>query len=601
MVDLDLALEVGADLAVLAFAFALGVSLTARLRGTRLWFPLIVFFGGVSVFAGSDAAAHVAKAGGDFELEGQFLRASYIGIGLAIPAMVHVAFAYPRPLSRGPLSQGVAAVYVIGALSSVLTPTKLLFVTIRSHGSDPGNLYGPLYWPLQGTLGAALVGAIGWLAFLALRGGPEERRPAVTLALTIALPFAIGGGALAFGLTDLAGIDVLTLSFAVEISLLSWIVYSGRFAPSAQATFHAVVDSIDEAIVIVDSRGLPVSLNPRARLILGVPEGPLNVPELQVLLERAGVPREKAELVHRAGLAVLRGRQETYSGVLEGVGPMKRTCTVRVLPLGRRNTKDEAEAALLMLRDETERRALETATSRSRDVLDLVIRMLGHDLKAPLTVVQGYIDLSRTRLSGSPPGVQAQAVRSDLDKMGQAIVGMQLMMGNARALSRLAAVGDGGPGLVEIDLARLVRQAADLLRPTADAKQVRLETALLEGVWVKAAPGFDSVPRNLVDNAVKYTPPGGTVTASLAVADGRAVLTVADTGEGIPPERADLLFRAFERLGAEKGAQEGHGLGLAIVAKLVEISGGKVRVEDRADGKAGAVFRVEVPLGKPPA
>ena len=596
-----LALEVGADLAVLALAVALGMVLTARLRGTRLWFPLTVFFGAVSVFAGSDAAAHLAEAWGDLELKGQFLRASYIGIGLSIPAMVHVAFAYPRPLRHGLLSQGVAATYVVGVLFSVLTPTKILFEALGSHSGGTGNVYGPLFWPLQGVLVAALFPAIGWQAFLALRGRPEERRPAAALALSIALPFAIGGSAVAAGLPSVGGLDVVTLSFGLEITMLAWVVYTGRFAPSAQATFHAIVESIDEAIVIVDSRGQPVSLNPRSRQILGVPEGSTDVPELPALLEHAGVSREKAELMHRAGLAVLRGRQEAYSGVLEGVGPMKRTCTVRVLPLGRRDTKDEAEAALVMLRDETDRRALEAATTRSRDVLDLVIRMLGHDLKAPLTVVQGDIDLGRMRLSAAESSAQVQAVRADLEKMSQAIVGMQLMMGNARALSRLAAVGDGGPGLVEIDLTRLVRQAADLLRPTAEAKQVRLEMALLEGVWVKAAPGFDSVPRNLVDNAVKYTPPGGTVTASLAAVDGRAVLTVADTGEGIPPERADLLFRAFERLGAEKGAQEGHGLGLAIVAKLVEISGGKVRVENRTDGKAGAVFRVEVSLGKPPA
>jgi signal transduction histidine kinase len=121
-----------------------------------------------------------------------------------------------------------------------------------------------------------------------------------------------------------------------------------------------------------------------------------------------------------------------------------------------------------------------------------------------------------------------------------------------------------------------------------------------EGVLTRTAPGFDSVPRNLLDNAIKYSPPGGRITVALSAEGDRARLTVSDTGEGIPPEKVDRLFRKFERLGAEKGAQEGHGLGLSIVAKLVELSAGTVHVEDRTDGRPGAVFRVEVPLAQAP-
>jgi signal transduction histidine kinase len=72
-------------------------------------------------------------------------------------------------------------------------------------------------------------------------------------------------------------------------------------------------------------------------------------------------------------------------------------------------------------------------------------------------------------------------------------------------------------------------------------------------------------------------------------------LTVEDTGSGIAPEKRELLFRKFERLGAEKGPIEGQGLGLSIAAKLVELSGGRISVADRADGRPGTQFLVEIP------
>jgi signal transduction histidine kinase len=306
---------------------------------------------------------------------------------------------------------------------------------------------------------------------------------------------------------------------------------------------------------------------------------------------------QQASFVERTLMGVQRGRIESHDGTFDGAGPRKLSLRWRVFPLGRRDSHGEADGALLMLHDETERRSLEKATAQSRDVLDLVIRMLGHDLKAPLTVLMGYIDLDKMRLDGSSDPATAAKVKADMDKMAEAVVNMHMMMGNARALSRLAASPEEGTDLVDVDLTKQVGQALDLLAPAAGAKQIKVERKVEEGVRVKVVPGFDSVPRNLIDNAVKYTPPGGTVTVSLARAGASVRLKVQDSGSGIPPEKKDQLFRKFERLGAERGATEGHGLGLSIVAKLVELSKGKVAAQERDDGKTGAVFIVDLPAG----
>ncbi len=559
-----------------------------------------MLFTGVSIFAGAEAAAQVAALQGLADLQGEFVRASYIGIGLAIPSLFHLAVVFPRNVSRGRVANAVSAVYTIGLIFAALSPTRLLVASPGELVGSQDAVFGPLYWPLQGFLIGAVVVSLGWQAYLTARGRPAERRPAAALVLIIAAPLGLGGAASLMGHGTIGPFDSITLSFTVTVVVLAFTILTGRLSPPSHTAFRALVDSIDEAVVIVDGRGRPASMNARAREVLGLGEAREAWGGVSQLFTEAGLGPEKAELLNRTVMAVLRGRMDTFGGNFEGVGPGKRTCSVRVLPFGRRDTEDEAEAALIMLRDETDRLGLEAATTKSRDILDLVIRMLGHDLKAPLTVIQGYIDLDRVRLGGADAGAQVPAVRGDLEKMWQAIVGMQLVMGNARSLSRLAAVGDDGPSLVDLDFTRMVRQTIDLLRPLAQTKQITVEATVAEGVLTRTAPGFDSVPRNLLDNAIKYSPPGGRITVALSAEGDRARLTVSDTGEGIPPEKVDRLFRKFERLGAEKGAQEGHGLGLSIVAKLVELSAGTVHVEDRTDGRPGAVFRVEVPLAQAP-
>jgi signal transduction histidine kinase len=138
------------------------------------------------------------------------------------------------------------------------------------------------------------------------------------------------------------------------------------------------------------------------------------------------------------------------------------------------------------------------------------------------------------------------------------------------------------------------------MRPLATARRITIDEDVAQGARVLVVPGFESVVRNLVDNAIKYSPPGGVVSVRLAVGE-KIVLQVADTGGGIPSEVRDRIFRKFDRLGAEGGKIEGQGLGLSIVSSLVSFSGGTVAVGDRPDGKSGAVFTVELPAGKAPA
>ena len=99
---------------------------------------------------------------------------------------------------------------------------------------------------------------------------------------------------------------------------------------------------------------------------------------------------------------------------------------------------------------------------------------------------------------------------------------------------------------------------------------------------------------NLISNAVKFTPPGGTIAVRARAAGGEAVIEVVDTGPGVPPEERESIFNLFfrGRSKSEGGRVKGSGLGLAIARELVEAHGGHIAV---VGGGAGGHFRVTLP------
>jgi CheY-like chemotaxis protein len=142
----------------------------------------------------------------------------------------------------------------------------------------------------------------------------------------------------------------------------------------------------------------------------------------------------------------------------------------------------------------------------------------------------------------------------------------------------------------------VVEAALEAVRPTAEAKEVRLEAALEPGIWVTGdAHRLQQVVWNLLANAVKFTPAGGQVAVTLGGADTHARIVVRDSGQGIPPDFLPHVFDRFRQ--ADSSASRtyaGLGLGLAIVRHLVEGHGGTVCAESAGEGR-GANFTVTLP------
>jgi len=250
--------------------------------------------------------------------------------------------------------------------------------------------------------------------------------------------------------------------------------------------------------------------------------------------------------------------------------------------------------------DISDRVAREEQTERLAVLQELVIRILGHDLKAPIAVIQGHLELAQAELTrGSLDEAKVQALQRRLRRAGEASASMLVTLANARAISRLTMGGDESAPPEAVDLARIVTETVTILRPLAEARQQVLRVEAPRELRVELPPGFESVVGNLLTNAIKYTPTGGRIDLTLRAHGGRTTLEVMDTGPGIAKEMRPRLFRKFERLQEELSVGS-HGLGLSIAYSVVELARGTIAVHDRPDGATGALFRVEIPGGGAP-
>ncbi len=254
---------------------------------------------------------------------------------------------------------------------------------------------------------------------------------------------------------------------------------------------------------------------------------------------------------------------------------------------------EELQTASERLRDmncalEEKARALE----RKQDELKAFVYTVTHDLKNPLAAIILIADLIRER---EGPLLTHEG-REDLDRLVHLAGGTEDMI---RDLLNLFQITSAPEAPTVVDLQALVAQALDTLRPQTLAKGVHVWVGALPSVWGQRRKLGHAVT-NLLSNAVKYVPAGrGEVTVRGEVRDGSVRLCVRDNGIGIPAAYHGNIFELFGRVPPSEQVVDGHsvegtGVGLAIVKRSVEASGGSVWVESEA-GK-GSRFYLELPL-----
>jgi signal transduction histidine kinase len=143
------------------------------------------------------------------------------------------------------------------------------------------------------------------------------------------------------------------------------------------------------------------------------------------------------------------------------------------------------------------------------------------------------------------------------------------------------------------DLAQTVADSVEMVQPLAEEFQVKLISELSSTEITGDAGRLGQVVTNLLSNAIQYNQPGGEVRVQLTSRDGLAVLTVADTGQGIAPEDLPRVFERFYRADSSRTGGGNAGLGLSICKAIVEAHGGTIEVASEK-GK-GSVFTVQLP------
>jgi heavy metal sensor kinase len=207
-----------------------------------------------------------------------------------------------------------------------------------------------------------------------------------------------------------------------------------------------------------------------------------------------------------------------------------------------------------------------------------------HELRTPLTAMQTILNFIRAK------DRTAREYRRALDDLAEETDRLQALVEDLLQLAR----GERGLELnkEKIDLATLLNDVADSLRPLAENKRLELNCSLPPSLDI--AGDMDLLIRlivNLLDNAIKYTE-RGSITLSAEAKDAWAVIEVADTGIGIPAEHLPHIFERFYRVEPSRSSN-GTGLGLSIARRIVEAHGGKIEVQSEAN--RGTTFTVRLP------
>jgi two-component system, NtrC family, sensor histidine kinase KinB len=340
---------------------------------------------------------------------------------------------------------------------------------------------------------------------------------------------------------------------------------------------EAIIESLEDGIVLVDPNGIVTHVNELGAIILGVDRE-----------EALGSPFDDLNTSHphymkiRSALANLTTQTDEIRQVEVELHLRGRDHTFLLKPVPLRQGDGQSLGTILILQDITYLRDKDRARTN-------LVATLSHELNTPLTSLALSIDLMER--DGGMNGRQ-----TDL------LVGIQEDLARMRNLTRDLldlARGEGGaitlhPAL--IDLEELLEAVTKTFALQAEQKHITLRSS-----FAKSLPGFRGDPvklswvlSNLIANALRYTPADGTVGVSSESEGGVVKFKVSDTGPGIPPEVRDHLFERFVQWSVN-GAKPGTaGLGLAIAKEIVEAHRGRIFVDSTVG--QGTCFTVELPV-----
>ena len=372
-----------------------------------------------------------------------------------------------------------------------------------------------------------------------------------------------------------------------------------REAAILRSRVAAIVESAEDAIVGKDLDGIIISWNAGAERMFGYSaEEVIGKPVLLLLPPERHAEEARVLATLRRGdriehFETVRVRKDGRridvslsvspirddSGRVIGASKIARDITPQ--------KRQHEERETLLRREQSARAAAESAT-RAKDAF---LAMVSHELRTPLSPILAWTRMLRQGALDADKTARAletieRNVRAQTQLIDDLLDSSRIVSGKLRLEVR------------PISLSEVIQRAIDVVRPAADAKQIRIHSVVdtKTGPISGDADRLQQVIWNLLSNAIKFTPKGGRVQVIVERVNSHVEIAVSDTGKGVAAEFLPHLFEAFRQ--AEGGADREHGglgLGLAIARKIAELHGGTI-VAESAGKDQGATFTVKLPL-----
>jgi two-component system CheB/CheR fusion protein len=359
-----------------------------------------------------------------------------------------------------------------------------------------------------------------------------------------------------------------------------------RASDAARSYADTIIQSVGEPLAVLDGTLRILRANPAFAASLGIPREEI---EGRFLHEVGDARWNIPELHQRLRALLARAQPLEDWEVTWDLPPQQHqvmSLSARRIPVD----ADRLEQLLLTIQDVTARADMTAGLVASGERKDQFIAMLGHELRHPLTPITHALYLLRK-------GHQDPATIELLETIDAQTQTLLRFVNELLDLSRISH------GLIEIrperlDLAAVAQGAVHALQPFIEERQHVVSLVLpVAPLYVRGDPGrLHQVVSNLLENAAKYTEPGGRINVTLEQRGDQTVLTVGDNGIGIAAEDQERIFEPFTQSHQPLASpSSGLGIGLSVVRRIVELHGGRIRVTS-AGSYAGSEFVVSLPV-----